>query len=214
MSAGLGRFNRIAPYYDFLKQMVFGRAIADSQVAFLGKIPKGSKLLIIGGGSGEILPVLKKVVVSPGSTIWYLEASSEMITLAAKRLPLHSRENINFIHGTENSLPDNVVFDAVLTNFFLDLFPYDRGLEICRKIYRRINPGGLWLVSDFVSEGKWWQRALLWIMYRFFAITCKIEATALPAWEDQLLAVGLKEEINKSFYRGFIKSALYKKLSN
>lgn len=212
MSEDLDRFNRIAPYYDFLKRIVFGRAIADSQVAFLGEVRQGSKLLIVGGGSGEILAFLKKVVVNPGCSIWYVEASSRMIALAAKKVSLESPANINFIHGTEKSLPENVMFDAVITNFFLDLFPYDTGTEICRKICRRIHPGGLWLVSDFVSEGKWWQRALLWIMYRFFGITCKIEATALPAWESQLLAVGMKEEIHKLFYGGFIKSALYEKL--
>jgi ubiquinone/menaquinone biosynthesis C-methylase UbiE len=209
MSKDLDRFNRIAPYYDFLKRVVFGRAIADSQAAFLGNVRQGSKLLIIGGGSGEMLPVLKKIVTaSSGFAIWYVEASSEMITLAAKR---ESPANINFIHGTEEALPEKVMFDVVITNFFLDLFPYDKGTEICGKIGRRIYPGGLWLVSDFVNEGKWWQRALLWIMYRFFAITCKIEATGLPAWESQLLAVGMKDEIHKSFYGGFIKSALYEK---
>src|SRR3546814_10827854 len=57
--------------------------------------------------------------------------------------------------STEKILPEQVVFDAVITGFFLDLFPDDQGFDICRKVQDKISRNGIWLVSDFVYGKKW-----------------------------------------------------------
>src|SRR5688572_26928794 len=114
----LNGFNRIARYYDVLKRLVFGNAIRNSEIAFLECLTPGGNVLILGGGSGEILGPLFQV--NPGCRVWFVEASSRMISKAVYNLPEASRGNVCFIHGTEGSLPPNVVFDGIITNFFLD----------------------------------------------------------------------------------------------
>lgn len=209
MSRDLDRFNWLARYYDSLTGIVFGKALHMSQVFFLRSVPQGCNLLIIGGGTGEVLTDLREV--NPSCNIWYVEASSEMLSIAGKRISGEYRSRLSFIHGTERSIPEGIRFDAVMTNFFLDLYPDQQLSEIIEKIYHMLDKKGLWLVSDFVDGGKWWQRMLLWVMYRFFVITCDIKASGLPSWGIQMKSAGMKEITSKMFFGGFIKSVVYEK---
>jgi len=209
MNSALNGFNAIARQYDFLKRIVFGKAIYKSQAHFLASIPPGGNVLFLGGGSGEILPVLLKT--NPGCQIWFVEASSEMLRIANDRLGESLRKSVRFIHGTESTLPAGITFDTVITCFFLDLFSEARLPDICSTIVSRLDKNGLWIVSDFVAGGKRWQTFLLRFMYRFFALVSRIEATRLPPWQNILLTSGLMEIDSHLFYGGFIKSSLYMK---
>lgn len=207
MTARLNTFNRVAPFYDALKRVAFGKAIDKSQACFLDRLPPDGNLLILGGGSGEILRLSRQF--NSGCRIWYVEASSRMLSMAAERVPPDEWASVTFIHGTEKSIPAGTRFDAVITNFFLDLFPDDKLVSICRMIHSMLQPQGTWLISDFVDGGKWWQKVLLKSMYSFFSTTCGIEATVLPSWEKQVLLAGMAEKDCKLFYGAFIKSGLY-----
>jgi ubiquinone/menaquinone biosynthesis C-methylase UbiE len=140
-----------------------------------------------------------------------VEASSDMLSIASERISGETGDQLKFIHGNEESIPEGIVFDVIITHFLLDLFSNEKGLALCRNLYRNLQSGGLWLISDFVDGGKWWQRVMLWMMYRFFVLTCRIEATTLPPWEYQLRTAGMRERVFKLFFSGFIKSVVYRK---
>ncbi len=93
-------------------------------------ITQQDRLLILGGGSGWILESIN--ALSFDGEVWYIEASSEMIRLASKR---QLDFKVHFIHGTEENIPQEVVFDAVITNFYLDLFPDERLPLVLEKDY-------------------------------------------------------------------------------
>lgn len=207
MTSTLNGFNRIARYYDSLSKLVFGKAILNSQVAFLNFIPPGSSVLILGGGSGAMLPSLLRR--NRTGYVLYVEASSEMLKLAEKNVPENLRSQVAFLHGTHHSLPEGVVFDVIITNFFLDLFPDEEAREICQQLSSRLRQHGLWLISDFVRGGKWWHGVMLWIMYRFFRYTSGVTASRLCSWERHLLTAGMRATASESFFRGFIKSGSY-----
>lgn len=208
MSDSLNHFNWIAPHYDAVSRLVFGRAIFNSQAWALNSIPGGSAVLVLGGGSGAILPLLNRM--SPACRIWYVEASSEMLARARATVGDRAKDNITFIHGTEAAIPDRQ-FDAIITNFLLDLYPDAEVQVICDILSPKLKTGGLWLASDFVDGGKWWHGVMLWLMYRFFILTCHIKASRLPGWERRILSAGMTEITSRMFYRGFIKSAVYSK---
>jgi len=210
MSVALNRFDWLARYYDFLTRLVFGRAIYDSQVHFLTSVPRGSAMLVVGGGSGEFLPLLAEI--NPTCRVCFVEASFAMLTLADRNVSGELRKNITFIHGTEESIPEGMEFDVIITNFFLDLFTDRKVHAVCRKLHGKLHRDGLWIISDFVNGGKWWQKMMLRMMYRFFVVTCKIEASALPSWEAQVRVAGMKEKACKLFFGGFIKTAIYDKV--
>ena len=204
----LNRFNRLAPYYDTLKRLAFGRSIGDSEVHFLNRLPGNGCILILGGGSGDLLVNLFRV--HPHCSVWYVEASSKMMSLAREKLPVVNRSQVTFIHGTEKTIPPGIAFDGVITNFFLDLFPDGEVLSICQAVGKQLKSEGVWLIADFVDE-KWWQRLLLAVMYPFFVLTCRIQTRRLPRWRDQLTSAGFVHRSSKGFFSGFIKASIYQK---
>lgn len=205
----LDEFNSVSGYYDSLKRIVFGNAIRESQLHFLPRVSWATNILILGGGTGEMLVPL--VQVNPESRIWYVEASSRMLSMAAKGMTAQQKLNVCFIHGTQDDVPPDIFFDGIITNFFLDLFDNSEVLAIAHNLRNRIAKGGVWLASDFVHTGVWWQRFLLWTMYRFFRLACKIEAETLPSWEVQLQAAGWARTDSQTFCRNFIGSCVFVK---
>jgi SAM-dependent methyltransferase len=208
MSDSLNRFNWIAPHYDAVSRLVYGKAILNSQSWALERIPSDSAVLVLGGGSGAILPLLNRI--NPTCRIWYVEASSVMLARAAATVDETAKDKIVFIHGTETAIP-HLRYDVVITNFLLDLYPDTDVRKICDILGNRLKAGGIWLASDFIGGGKWWHRIMLWLMYRFFVLTCQIKASRLPDWEKQIRSTGLTEVAFRTFYGGFIKSAVYVK---
>jgi tRNA (cmo5U34)-methyltransferase len=195
-------FNNIAPLYDKLARLIYGRAIVEAQVCFLDRIPPGASILIVGGGTGWLLTEIQKC--QPDCTVCYVEASSEMILRARARrvvLPIH------FISGTHRDIPVER-YDVIITNFFLDVFSDDELKEVLELLKDRIKPDGLWFVSDFVN-GSWWQKALLTMMYAFFKLVCGLEVNKLPTWKNSLTASGLKPIAILVFWKGFIESVVY-----
>jgi ubiquinone/menaquinone biosynthesis C-methylase UbiE len=201
-------FDWIAPYYDFLARMVFGNTIRRCQVAYLDKVPSGAKVLILGGGTGWILTELFKL--NPTCRVWYVEASVKMLEKAKVRSEVLLSSQVIFIHGTERNLAEmaDTRFDAVITNFYFDLFTSKSLPAVLENITRVIHPGSKLLVSEFI-EGSRWQRLMLFIMYQFFNRTCSIEASRLPDWQGELKRHKFTERNETTFSNGFIKSSLY-----
>ncbi len=197
-------FDFLAPWYDGLARYVVGKDIVNAQIHFLKSFKDCKQLLILGGGSGWILKPLR--AACPDLQIDYIDISSVMIE-AAKRNSGNHRW-INFIQGTEDDIP-NRYYDGVITNFYLDLFDERSIGHIISRIRTSLTPSALCLVTDFVDE-KRWHRLMLWVMYRFFRITARIEATRLPDWQHEMNDAGLTLFDSKNFKRGFIKSNLYR----
>jgi tRNA (cmo5U34)-methyltransferase len=206
MSSELNSFNVIAGVYDKLARIVFGKAIVDAQLFYLRKISECKNVLIIGGGTG--LVALRVLEMYPQTTITYVEASEKMIALTKNKVNQFSGR-ITFIHGTEKSIPSSNFYDGVITHFFLDLFPDKELTEVIRSIKEKTR-NALWLVTDFESEGRRWQRLLLWTMYGFFRITAGVQAKSLPAWRIALQKAGISELENRRFYSGFIVAGLFR----
>lgn len=202
----LDGFNKIASVYDVLAQFVYGKSIRKAQTYYLSLIKNSRRILVLGGGSGWIVEEMCK---QTAAEITYIEASSTMIALTKQRnIPI---SRTKFIHGTEYQIPEGILFDAVITNFYLDVFREEKQQEVIKKIQDALSTNGLWLVSDFVDSGKVWHRFLLITMHQFFRRFGKIEARTLADWEAALRKNGLTQTQSKSFYNGFIKSAVFVK---
>jgi tRNA (cmo5U34)-methyltransferase len=201
----LDDYNRIAPYYDRLAKLVFRDEIIRSQVHFLKDIPRNSKVLIIGGGTGWILPEV--LDAAPDCRIWYVEASSEMIRLARQKVSASAE--VDFIHGTDKSLPERVAFDFAITNFVLDSFSENAIQRLGYQLRTQLTPMGRWLVVDFVPSPKTKHRFLLWLMYRFFRVATSLPQGSLPNWQAAVGQSGFIPVKRSVFSSGFIESILF-----
>lgn len=199
----LNRFDKLVPYYDKLAKLVFGSAIRKAQVNNLNLIQPQANVLVLGGGTGDWLNDL--VNNNPTCHVWYVEASSAMLRRAV--INLRNSNQVTFIHGTHNDIPD-VTFDAIITHFFVDMF-IDQELKMLVQQFKGIlKKDGLWLVSDFVEQ-KIWHKLLLRIMYLFFRSAGALDAKALPAWDTVFREGAFLSIANDSFYGHFIHSRVY-----
>jgi ubiquinone/menaquinone biosynthesis C-methylase UbiE len=201
----LNSYNALAPFYDRLAKIVFGRSIRDSQLVHLPLIPNGANILIIGGGTGWLL---EKVLSREVRKIWYVEASSVMISLSKKRVP--DNGYVVFVHGGLDSIPPSIAFDVVIANFFLDQFTDDEARLVVEVLDSVLVESGLLLVTDF-QDDRFWKKAFLKVMYSFFNACGAISNHKLPDWNKCLVKQGFKTTAEAVFYSDFIKSIAFKK---
>jgi len=191
-------YSRIAPFYDLLTRAVFGNAIAHSKKYFLHDIKTSDKVLIIGGGTGDILNNIR-----PEIDVTFLDSSIRMIERAQSR----AKKNVKFRHGRLEEFNPDENYDVVVIHFFLDLFTDEALIKIVYLIHSCLTPSGKVLVAEFVEE-KNWHSLMLHAMYSFFRITTGLQTTQLPNWEKSL-EKGFVLNAQKQFYQKFIKSSVY-----
>jgi len=180
----VSNFDYIAPFYDRLVQLVFGEELLRIQKRFLSDIPKTSHILIVGGGTGQILiEVLKKV---PNAKVCYLEASEKMINYSLERLKTERPSAMNqvlFRHSINLPMLPTASFDVIITPFVLDLFEKQTLEGVFKKLDQALSNKGIWIWTDFVipqGKFKWPAWMLIQSMYLFFRIVAGISAKKLP----------------------------------
>lgn len=207
-------FNFVAPVYDQLARLIFGKAIQESQSWLLPFIPENATVLIIGGGTGWVL--IEMLQKTKAREIVYLEASEKMLQISRKRYdksPKNPGTKLEFRLGTEDEIKDKETFDVIFTGFLLDLFKPAALNQLIQKLTGALNENGTWLVTDFDVKNavKFWQKALLKTMVQFFKVTANLQADSIPDVPAALAATSLSEIQNQHFFHRLIFSAVYRK---
>ena len=204
-------YDRIAFGYDFLSRLIFGKAQQNAQTALLPYIRNGDRILIAGGGTGWILEEINKIHPS-GLYIVYVEQSDKMLSRSKKRncglnKVIFIQKEVEYVH-LEND------FDVIITGFFFDNFNQSKVEFIFNHLSSRLKYGGRWFFTDFkLNPGKshLWQRVMLKIMYFFFRVVCKIEASHLTDMLPLFRKADYSPVFTLSVYGNFIHSILYEK---
>lgn len=201
-------FDSIAWVYDSLAKLVFGDTIQSAQLEFLAEIKPSSSVLIIGGGTGWILNELDSLSVS--INVDYIEASVKMLEKSKLRGPFRNIE-VRFIRGTQDSIQEHTQYNVIITNFFLDVFTEDNLLNVMQKLDSSLSEEGTWMMTDFVENGKWWQRLLVKMMYSFFRITTRLEGRELQNFDYYFRNMGYSLIKEMGFFKQMIASRIYAK---
>lgn len=202
-------YDLLAGYYDRLARLVFGDVIFMAQLFLLRSIPAEARVLIVGGGTGWVLEKLCRLHPR-GLQITYVESSAKMMAKSKNR---DTGENpLTFIHAPVQSAGLEGAFDVVLTPFLFDNFTDETLRAIFAKMDHHLIKGGLWLFADFQHQkDKLSSKVLLKIMYLFFGIFCRIEASRLPDSAALFRHYHYRELSQESFYSGFIRAVVYQK---
>ncbi|MEM8938053.1 MAG: class I SAM-dependent methyltransferase [Bacteroidota bacterium] len=198
----VNKFDPIAPYYDFLSRLVFGKKIIESQIYFTKKIQKNDKILILGGGTGHLLRYFPK-----GSQIDYLEKSEKMIQFAEKR---KCGLSIQFLHFDFLKFKSDHRYTVVICPFFLDCFHLENLNHAIKKIKSLLQPYGLLIVTDF--EKSQTDKSLSFLMHLFFKIFVNLESKSLKSIHLMVTREGFRVTDEKFFYQKMIFSRIYRNL--
>ena len=105
----MNNFNLIAPIYDALVRLIFKDSLILAQKAFLDEINASDNVLILGGGSGEILEFLPKC-----KKVTFLDKSKKMLSKAEKR----TARKVSFVMADFLTEDIDGTFDVVICPFF------------------------------------------------------------------------------------------------
>jgi len=199
-------YDNTAWFYERLSKLVFGQAQIRAQEYFLNHVPPNANILIIGGGTGQILESLAQLHPS-GLQITYVEISAKMMALSRKRNT--GKNNVNYVTAAIGEATFTGSFDVVITAFLFDNFSQENLEHTFPLIDAQVKPGGLWLNTDFQLTGALWQKLMLKSMYLFFRIFKAVNVQQPPNVEPVFRQYHYQMQQQKSFYRNFITSQLY-----
>lgn len=206
-------FDLIAPYYNFLEKLVFGRKLIAAQNHFQREISGAKSVLVLGGGNGNaILELLNTTTIK---RIDYLEASEKMIKRAFKKNRIHSNR-INFIHDNALNYTIQKKYDVILMPFFLDCFMQNQVDSLLLKCYKNLSSDGCVIITDFSvpKENKvntLLGKIVIGIMYAFFRFFKALESKKLPDFDQAIRCAGFIELNKVAFLHGLIFSCIVKK---
>ncbi|MDW3196298.1 MAG: class I SAM-dependent methyltransferase [Cytophagales bacterium] len=165
-------------------------------------IPSNSKVLILGGGTGKILPHLKECRVV------YVEKSGKMLDRASKKSAMDSVEfvNVDFLDWKINQQ-----FDLVICPFFLDVFTSKNLSLVVEKIAALTAEGGTLIITDFQDTGRPYHQMMLLVMHVFFRIFSNLESRKLGDIENAVLRSGYEMISRRTFHKELVFSAVYQR---
>lgn len=210
----MNNYDAVAPFYDTLSRLVFGKAQVHAQAEQLKHIPASARILIVGGGTGWILEEITKIHAAD-LQITYVEISEQMLVMA-KAKNTGSNE-LRFVHSAIEEFHTTGTFDLILTAFLFDNFAEQRVHQVFNRLDGFLEKGGLWFFCDFKLTHKrsyGWKQLLLKMMYVFFRIFARVEAKKLQEVEALFHAKNYQVISRKAYYRGFIESIIFRKSRN
>lgn len=197
----VNNFDLVAPFYDRLSKVVFRDQLSNAQFVFLNQIRSTDSVLVLGGGTGELLDYIPKC-----GSIDFLEKSNKMVERAKKR----KSTGISFINEDFLTWEIGSTYDVIICPFFLDCFN-DRSLRVVlNKIQTLLKNGGKLIVNDFQSTGS--NSFQLSLMHRFFRIFSNLEASFLLNINQIVIEQGFELMEEKFLYRNRLFSRLYRNL--
>ena len=159
--------------------------------------------LIIGGGSGEIIPGV--VNICKGK-IDYVEKSEKMTEMARRRA---GSERVTFHIGDIQDF-ELEQYDLIITSFVLDVFNKEDLDKQIRLLSNCLNQDGRWVYVDFQKSGKVRHRFLLWLMLWFFKVTVGLQAKRLYDHIQRIRNTGLSVEYEESRLNGFVRGLIFR----
>jgi len=207
--------DRIARLYRWLEYAAFGKALERRRLALVGRLAGCRRALILGEGDGRF--VAKLAAQIRDIRIEVVDSSERMIGLARARLTGVAESRVRF-RQADARLVDWPArsYDLVVTNFFLDCLSDSDAGALISRVSGALEPGGLWVVSEFQEPGggrlrRLHARAWLAVMYGFFRVATGLETSRLPPFNEYLRGAGLVlvEEQRARF--GLIVSQLWRK---
>jgi ubiquinone/menaquinone biosynthesis C-methylase UbiE len=203
-------FDRLAPIYDIAVKLCFGNHISQLQRRLLMALPKSQKVLIIGGGSGEILKRLYQIQLV--EQVHYVELSEIMCLKAASKL--NDRERARTFFSTSLD-PNQEAFDLIILPFVLDCYSEQEILHMLDRYRSILKTNGSVAFIDFNMEpGTAYEPSLLKqyfisALYIFFRITTGIPAKSLAPFQRLFHTAGYIRTYETYDMNGWLQALLY-----
>lgn len=194
-------YGPVAPWYQPLSRIVFGNTLIRAQRLALEAVPADSRLLIAGGGDGELLKYLNHW----SGPIDFVEISGEMLRLA-------QHKTLHPVRWFEQDIFDfhpDCTYDTILFPFLLDNFLPEEAELLIARLPSLLQEKGQVIITDYTETPSRWQKLLLRSMYLFFRVVADVRARVMPPIEKIMLENGFRKSRSFSLYGGFVEVKYY-----
>jgi len=125
--------------------------IPKCKVAMLDSLNPGDKLLVAGVGHGtEAIQAARK-----GVNVTAVDISKTMLKYMQKKIDRANLSTpITIINDNILNVKYDGEFDMVIANYFLNVFPEDKMLQILTHLTTFVKPGGSMVIGDFARPEK------------------------------------------------------------
>lgn len=190
-------YGRIARYYSWLSNLVFGNLLKEANRAFLESSMEKS-ILIIGGGDGKSYVGLEENLLGE-----FWEKSPAMLKLAKKHL---SGSKLRFHLGEFQSQRKA---DFIFLPFVLDTLSDEQLEKLLLQLRENLNPSGKVVFSDFFPPTTFLQITVLKLMILFFRLVTSHSRKDLPDYEYFFVKTGYQKMEEKCWKKGWIRAQVW-----
>jgi len=198
---GRSGFDRLAPFYDAMEDVLAGGLMMRVRTAFFEHWQEEGDVLLVGEGHGRFLRYLRHA--RPRLNITCLDSSAEMLAITRRKLEragLTEEKTTLICEDFRTWQPQK--YDAISTQFFLDCFHGGELRGVVEKLARSARPGARWFLADFQIPprgfARFRARVIVSLMYGFFRPASGISATRLespcPLLQEQGFVCQFRQE--------------------
>jgi ubiquinone/menaquinone biosynthesis C-methylase UbiE len=207
----------IAPWYEPVEHLCFGRALERRRNAYLGDLRDVRTALSCGAGDGRFMTALLQA--NPQVTVTAIDASRRMVEIASRRMlamagGLRARADYHCA-PVQSFHPPQTSFDLIATHFFLDCFSTEDAAAIIHRLAGWAAPRAHWIVSEFCQPatpvGRFWTGAIIRSLYAAFRVTTGLRTTRLPDYRPALLSEGFELRQQEHACGGLLVSELWER---
>ena len=200
-------FHRVARVYRWAEYLALGRTLERARECFLPWLAECSSVLALGDGDGRFLARLLEQ--NPEMHAVAVDTSAAMLALLRERCG--SRVKTMQLSALEVQAEPGT--DLVVTHFFLDCLTQVEVEELVSRLSAQLEPGTLWMVSDFGTPQVRWMRpfaaAYVRSLYLAFRILTGLRVTRLPDPQRAFDLAGFVRLERKEFLFGLVYAELW-----
>jgi ubiquinone/menaquinone biosynthesis C-methylase UbiE len=206
----------IAPWYESVEHLCFGRALERRRNAFLGDLADASRAISCGEGDGRFMTAL--LDCNPRVEVTAVDASRKMTDIGNRRFQRMNPEfglRANYVCADIGTFDPPQLYDLIAAHFFLDCFSTDGAARVIQRLASWATPRARWIVSEFAQPaspaGQIWSGAIIRSLYAAFRLTTGLRITRLPDYRPALASQGFELRKVEAALGGLLISELWER---
>jgi len=212
--AAQANFDKVAKLYRWAEYIALGTVLERARSAFLPDLQDRQQAFVLGDGDGRFLAAL----LQQNERIHAIavDSSAKMLQLLRRRCSAASpTADARFwtIHASAMHITPPPSTDLVVSHFFFDCLSPLQLEALTKSIAASVQPGTLWLVSDFGLPANPMLRpfaaAYIKALYLAFRTLNCLSVTHMPNISAALTAAGFTCVTRKTFLFGLVYTEIW-----
>ena len=213
-------FDRVARVYRIAEHLLLGRSLSRARCEHLPALGNTRRALVLGDGDGRFLAALLRA--APGLRATAVDSSGEMLRLLSERCSFAMDRvevwQADVLSSTQQLQPPPWLaaspgYDLIATHFFLDCFTETEIARLVPAIRGCLQPGGLWVLSEFRVPPRGLfrlpARLVVRVLYLVFRALTGLRPTRLPPFASHLREAGLVPVCTRHSLAGLLTAELW-----